>query len=256
LGTNTHWCITEKDNPYFEEYSQKGHVFVYILDMDPVPAYKENPVAKLAIDTNPLDPNFKWTYWDVNDLDHQESEAARYYGKRWPAIIAAVKKYIATADYRGGPRPPGQFWLGDVVRLNPKYKATRGRNGSVSDLLREAALGGTSLLHLLNEAMDRNEGVSNELQSILTGGNKGKRAELEKLFLSATGILEPKRVVWSKTGNRIVDGTLSKVGTRSWGWAGNQRRLRLFFEVVKPIDPQDSVRKYGDGPQPLEVGAE
>jgi len=59
-GSNTKWCITEKDNTHFEEYSEVTDFYFIISKTLP----KTDKWAKIAYQSS------SGTYWDAEDVEH------------------------------------------------------------------------------------------------------------------------------------------------------------------------------------------
>jgi len=88
-GKKTKWCISQLENDYFQEYTEKGRVFYFIKD-----DYRrdDDQFAKMAIE---VEGDKLVQFWDRYDDPHDMSAVPSTIKPTiWNALVATVKKHL------------------------------------------------------------------------------------------------------------------------------------------------------------------
>lgn len=112
LGAGTKWCIASRQDDYFEDYTEKGVAFAFIMD-----SAAGKDMEKIAvvydINTRSIDE-----YYDVIDDSIPEKEVKDSVGDaNWKKLKPKILSYMKTRklDIK---RKEGDYWAGDQVEYD------------------------------------------------------------------------------------------------------------------------------------------
>jgi hypothetical protein len=94
-GKGTQWCITQQDARYFEDYTEQGIVFYFIIDK-----YADNtePMKKIAIGYA-NSHQIAETY-NANDVEISMDDVKNYLGNDFDAINSAIMRHAGTTGMK------------------------------------------------------------------------------------------------------------------------------------------------------------
>lgn len=99
LGKGTKWCVTEKDNPYFEEYHAKGASLYFIFRNDPDDSqYDKIAAAVLRGEHNEL---IGIQYWDAVDNPMNSSKQKDVFANELSKIESSIIKHAESLKVDG-----------------------------------------------------------------------------------------------------------------------------------------------------------
>jgi len=123
FGAGTKWCITQKDTKYYDQYTNKGNDFYFLLSKK---LGKDNPWYKIALQVS---RSGKKTYWDAVDTSHSSVPAElnipdfkideKEAGTPTEELIASIDDYIlASEEYRQNGDNASEYLIDAEISLD------------------------------------------------------------------------------------------------------------------------------------------
>ena len=115
LGAGTKWCIASKRESYFDDYTQKGVAFAFIMD-----AAGMGDMYKIAVVYDLSNQNIDEYYDAADDSIPEKSVKGSVGAANWNTIKSKILQYMKTRkiDIK---RKDGEYWAGDYVEFETDY---------------------------------------------------------------------------------------------------------------------------------------